>query len=137
MEGTADVDCTATSEATATTIITAPALTFDGSTVVLIQFGMTAFGDALLTVTNNLVLYDNGGSVGALAAGRAWSSEPSGHANGGRLFTRRLTPTAGQHTYSVRGYVSSAATFIIAGSTGVGQLDRPHYLRVFQVAQEG
>ena len=127
-EFTGNVSITATSEATATTIVTAPALTFDGATGVEIEFftpdatlAANAAGNALV-----LVLYDGAASIGFLTQ----------VSTGATTFLdyqlrplRRLTPSAAAHTYSVRGYRSNANCTINAGVGGLAAFV-PGWLKV-------
>lgn len=132
-EKRSNTDVTATSEAAADTVVTAPAISTDGSTVVTIEFGTTAFGQTSTTPVNRLVLFEDGVAIGTL-----WAARSPGTSTGRPGFTcfRRMTPTAGTHVYSVRGWVSSASTWTIAGGVnwpGAG-VDKPAYIRIVRLA---
>lgn len=129
----ANVDCTATTEPTATVIATAPAVALDGATPVVVAFSFTAWGQNSTTAQCRLVLFDAVDGAGAVSLGRIWT---------GRAYTAilssvvgswpkyRLTPAAGSHVFSVRGWVSAASTFRIGAGAGGPGVDMPAQLRV-------
>ena len=130
VQKTSNTTVTATSEATATTIVTGNAITYDGSTVVVIEFYCASFSVAASTDAV-IELYDgassagffgelNNGTTGAIAI-------PS--------YCRfRLTPSAAAHTYSIRGWKAAGTGAVIAqagaGSSGVYM---PCYIRQTRV----
>jgi hypothetical protein len=121
---TTGIAITATTEATATTIITGNAVTYDGS-IVMVEFyaPQVWFTD----ITGRLVLYQDGSSIGFIAncsAATGTSVLQAVHA------TRRLTPTAGSHTYSIRGFKSGGGTFTVTGDAGGAGLFVPAFLRI-------
>jgi hypothetical protein len=131
-EVTSDVTISATAEGSATTIITADAVTFDGVTAVNIEFAARYFGfngtgnagDSL-----NVWLFQDGSSIGTfanMASGGTSTQERwpcYGH--------RRLTPSAGSHTYSVRATVTNASrTGIVGGGAGGSGNGTPITLRI-------
>jgi len=123
-----DTECTATSEATADLILAAAAINLGGSTTIIVEFVATAWGQSSTSPNSNLALYDNGSSIGI-----AWSSRSRSTPfaeEGGVFFRRRLTPSAGSHTFDVRGYVSSASTFTVAGGPVDGGGDLPCWIRI-------
>lgn len=127
--GIASVNVTATLEASATTVITAPAITFDGVTAVLIEFyspyiRIPASGGVFI----DLWLFDGGSSIGRLAHYEATSG------NYVPMFAaRKITPSGGSHTYSVRAHVNTG-TGVVAGGPGAapGQ-EQPMFIRVTRV----
>jgi len=121
---TSNVSCTATTEATANTIVTASAVTFDGSTAAVIEFFCPNF-DASDSPTFSLFLYD-GTSIGFLMQ----RSVTAGTAMGPIYVSRRLTPSAASHTYSIRGDVSSGSGVSVkAGAGGAGSVV-PAFIRI-------
>jgi hypothetical protein len=125
---TSSVGCTATSEATANSIVTGNAVTYDGSTVILIEFYMPLWTHS---ANNNcyLVLYDGSSSIGKV--GQLFQTANSG-INPIRV-ARRLTPSAASHTYSIRGYTDTGGTFTaFAGAGGSGNL-MPAFIRITKV----
>lgn len=129
-EKTSNTDCTATSEATATTVVTAPMLYFDGASSYMIEFGTNAWAQDSTSPTNRLVLFEDGSAIGTLFQGVAPSTSSG---KPGFTVRRRITPSAGYHTYSIRGWVSSASTWIIAGDTFGSGIDSPAYLRISRI----
>lgn len=125
---TSAVNPTATSEATANTVVTGSAIAYDGSTVVLIEF----FTEGAITPAVNgaymfIVLYDGSSSIGLWGycqnlTGAASFAMPV-------LLQRRLTPSAGTHTYSVRAFCSSGTGSIAAGAGGAAT-NMPAFIRI-------
>lgn len=129
-----DTSCTATTEETADAHITANAVSVDGSEWIVLEFFSTAWGQTDTSRENNLSLFDNGTSIGVFFASRAFNipwAQPLG------LFRFRLVPTAGSHTYSVRGWVSDTSTFLVAGGIPDSGGDAPCYIRIYRVVAEG
>lgn len=117
-EYTGNVTISATSEATATTIVTAPALAFDGTTGIEIEFfspdsavGGNAGGNTLI-----LVLYDAAASIGLATQVSLGGTTAQDFQVGVK---RRLVPAAGSHTYSIRAYRTNANCTMVAGAGGV------------------
>ncbi len=125
-ERTTDQSVAATSEATANTVLTAPAVTLTVATPVLIEF----FAPAASPGGTGLVilwLYEGAGSIGAMgtfAGGTAGNVFQVPH------IARRLAAGAGSHTWSIRASVSAGGPGIIsAGPGGAGQ-NVPAFIRV-------
>lgn len=118
VEITTGGNVTATSDATANTIVTGNAVSYDGSTVIYVEFysPFMTIGTTFVTV----VLYDGSSSIGRL-----------GITSSGRdpLFARRrLTPSNASHTYSVRAFVDAGTGTFNAGSGGASGY-MPSYIR--------
>lgn len=128
VEFTSPVTISASSEAAATTIVTGSALTFDGATTVDIEF----YSDSIQpgsTATNviNIWLYDGSSSIGVMAQ---YSNPASSTYRAPCFVVRRLTPSIGVHTYSIRGDRSSGSNGTVnAGAGGTGN-HMPGYIRV-------
>lgn len=121
---TASITASATTEATATTAITGSAVTYDGSTVVYVEcffpfMQLSGAGSNLF-----FVLYDGASSIGkmGIVTSTANSNYPI------RL-SRRLTPSAAAHTYSIRIYSSDGLASVGAGVGGSGAYV-PAYIRI-------
>ena len=120
-EVTSGGNITATVEGSADTIVTAGAVAFDGSTVVVIEF----FAMGVLSAageTTYLVLFDGASSIGYIGQGMV-ALNPS------MMVRRRLTPTAATHTYSMRAIVTGGTGTWTAGAGGVGA-NSPAYIRI-------
>lgn len=114
-EVTSQVDCTATTEAGADTIITAPAITANGTDPILIEFRCATWANLEEGPFECRVsLFEDGTTLGMI-----WRSRDLGQFRLGPGFTARcrLIPAAGSRTYSVRGWVSVASTFSIDAGT--------------------
>ena len=120
-EFTSNVSITATTEGTANTIVTAGAVTFDGATACMVEF----FCAQLLsgTTTISLYLYDGAASIGQIGGQDTASTGAPIRAS------RKLTPSAAAHTYSIRGGVDAGTGTATAGAGGVGAF-MPGYIHV-------
>ena len=127
VELTAGVTVSATSEATATTIVSSNAVTFDGATAVIIEVFLPGDSNAA-SQQNNFVLYDGASSIGI------WditNTSASGTLEYAQVLKRKLTPSAAAHTYSVRGYkLVGASSFIIQAGAGGSGNTMPGYIRI-------
>jgi len=124
-EATASVSIAATTEVGATVIVTAPPIVCDGATAILVEFQAYSL---INPSANNTVLYlfQDGVSIGR------WDYQPllAGGTPGAAVRTaRRLTPSAGTHTYSVRGSVSGGTATLAAGPGGAST-DTPAFIRI-------
>lgn len=126
VEKATDTSITATTQGTANTVVTASGTTFDGSTAVLIEF-FAAFLQPASTANASLILclYDGAShltDIGIATTTASAALRVPAH------ITRRLTPSAASHTYSVRAYVSSGTG--IVGATGY----IPEFIRIARAA---
>jgi hypothetical protein len=124
-ESTVAASIVATSEATANTVVTAPAFTADGATAVLVEFYAPAVSMAANGVSINVVLFQDGAAIGQI--GHHYS--PSATFVKETFGRRRLTPAAGSRTYSVRAWVNTGSGNIGGGAGGAGT-DVPIFIRV-------
>lgn len=127
-EATSQVAVTATTEATANTLVTAASLPFDGSTVVYVEFFSPIVRSGTGTNATIVVLYDDSTSLGWFCQTR------DGSASGGPIDTnlygiRRLTPSAATHTYSARAWCPAGNGIVFAGSGGNGNI-MPMFIRI-------
>lgn len=130
VEITSAATATATTEATANSLITGNAVTYDGSTRVKIEawFSHVAVPSSAGSLRNaNSVLYDGSSSIGlwnltSMDIARVARSTPV-------YMVRYLTPSAASHTYSVRGYVDSGTGTWNAGAGGSGN-SMPAWMRI-------
>lgn len=124
-EFTSNVSITATTEATANTVVAASAVAFDGATRVRVEFYAVLLhppvGQSIV-----IVLYDGSSSIGVL--GQA-SNATAVAVDQGAMEARFLTPSNASHTYSVRAYVTSGTGTVYSGAAGAG-VYVPGYIRI-------
>lgn len=127
---TADASSTATTEATAVAIVTGAAVTYDGTTTVMVEFSCISMAPAAAAAaTINIYLYDNGASIGQIGLKTV---ETAGSSHTPVRLARRLTPSAAAHTYSIRASVSTATGTVYAGAGGLAA-NMPAFLRITKV----
>lgn len=126
-EKTSSTNITATTEGTATTIITASAFNADGSSAYVIEFFCEFLQLAAASNTTKLWLYQDGSSIGQIGTHR-FGSVPD--VDGWSVFVaRRLIPSSGSRTYSIRGSVDSGTAIATAGAGGSGAF-MPAFIRI-------
>lgn len=108
---------TATSDATANTIMTANAVTYDGSTIVIIETNITFVTQGTTFIT--IVLYDGSTCIGRIAITGVRAPIYMRH---------RLTPSAAAHTYSVRAFVDAGTGTYNSGAGGTAAY-MPSFIR--------
>lgn len=131
-EFTAAVVISATTENGATLIVTASAITFDGSTIAFVEF----FAPEVQLIGNaagnqlSFWLYENGVSIGRISVYQSvgTTTEVKEMRPG-----RRLTPASGARTYSIRAHRTNADCNVLAGGGG-GGTDMPGWIRVTREA---
>lgn len=134
VEITASVNITASTVAGANTLITGNAVAFGGvASVIAEYFTPMVQLDPTTTFRLYIALFEDGTQIGVL-------SEMANTVNLSMSWPQRtelrFTPTAGSHTYSVRGYHNAAGHTSVfgAGTGGVGSGVRmPAFLRLTQV----
>jgi len=128
VEFTSAVNPTATTEATADTVVTGGSVAYDGSTIVLIEFFAVNARPAIVNGANiSLWLYDGSGSIGLF--GFISASAALGGQNVPVRLACRLTPSNASHTYSIRASVSTGTGLVNAGAGGAGN-PMPGYIRI-------
>lgn len=113
VEITSNVSITATTAATANTAITGSAVTYDGSTIIKIDF----FTSAIISPGGQsieVVLYDGASQVAKIAT--LYNATIAYYVPG--TFSKRLTPSNASHTYSIRAFVSGGTGTIQAAASG-------------------
>lgn len=128
VEKTSNVSPTATVEASADLIVSGSAVTYDGSTAVVIEF-FSGFvrpdtGGAGRSIT--LTLWDGSTDLGRLGQFVAPAAQTDTKAC---VLRRRLTPTAAAHTYHIKAFVS-AGTGLVGGGAGGTGVTMPAYIRI-------
>lgn len=128
---TSNVNITATTEATANTIVTSSTLSYDGSTVVMIEvFTDSMSSQATSGINFILYLYEDGSSIGIIARSTNVANAALRVPAHGM---RRITPTAGSHTYSIRGTTGSGTSIFLCGAGGSGN-EAPGFIRITRAA---
>ncbi len=127
-EFTGVVSPTATTEATANTVISGNSVAYDGSTAVLIEFFCAGATPDTGGATGTLIftLYDGSSSIGLW--GYVYSQAASNAYVPVRL-ARRLTPSNASHTYSCRAYVNTGTATVIGGAGGAAA-NMPGFIRI-------
>jgi len=116
----------ATTEATATAIVTASSFTADGARSVIVTFVAPAIQN---TAANSiaLCLYDGSTSQGQISL----TTFPSAGSFAGPITAAtRFVPAAGARTLSIRGFVNASNASVIAGTGGGIGLFLPLIMRV-------
>lgn len=125
---TADTSITASAEASADVIITANAVTYDGTTKIVVEVFLDSIALPENASTNAFIIYlfDGSSSLGTIGTVRGKASDET------RLplcLKRRLTPSSGAHTYSARAIVLGGGTgHVYLGPGGDGETG-PGYIR--------
>lgn len=129
VEYTSDASLTNTTEGTAHTVVTAPAIVFDGATAVWLEFYCEAArpDPANIGATMTVLFTDGGTALGQAQV--AQTPVVGANFKAGALVRRRLTPSAASHTYDARGFVSVGTGILKAGAGGAG-LFLPGYIRI-------
>lgn len=127
---TAPVTVSATTDATANTVVTANAVSFDGSTVAMIEFYCPYITPGSSAGSNVIVQINEGATIlGYVSSTLVPSAAQMNAPGGGRL---RLTPTNASHTYSARAWRSTANGTVGAGAGGTGAY-APGFIRITKV----
>ena len=128
---TSAVAITATTEAGANTVVTGSAVTYDGSTTVMIDFfSYASYTDNVANGELYLYLYDGATSLGFIGVMRA---ETTNRANQAICAHRRLTPSAAAHTYSIRASISAAGDGQVGAGAGGAGNGVPAFIRITKV----
>lgn len=127
---TAPVTISATTEATATTIVTGNGFTADGTAAVLIHF----YSPSVVVPTSAeciLVLYQDGSTIGLL------DDQPAGtnvaNTRAASVF-RRIVPASGARTFSIRAYRATSNCTVQAGAGSGAGTYQPAFIRITRAA---
>jgi hypothetical protein len=127
-EFTSPVTISATTEAGATTIVTAVPFTADGTSPVVVRFFSPRIAPANQSGgALNFALYEGSSSIGRI--GRVEGVFNQNDFTG--VMERRFTPTSGSKTYSIRAYQENGNGSVHAGVGGFGNL-MPGYIWILQ-----
>lgn len=130
VEVTSPVTISATSEGTANTVATAPSLTFNGTTTVVVEFFAPQWVSPAAVSDSFLVIYEDGASIGWIGVMHNTSS--SEVASMPVLVKKEIVPTAAAHVFSVRAYVTSGSGRVDGGTGGVAAYN-PCFIRIATV----
>jgi len=130
VSATAAVGLTATAEASAVVVITAPSVTVPSGATILLEFYAAQVAPPSPAGSYSILqFWDGATSLGHAAL----VQNPGGGSGMGLpvLLRRFVTPSAGAHTFSVRGFVSTGSGSVNMGPGTSGQYG-PGYLLVEQ-----
>jgi hypothetical protein len=123
-----DVNVTSTTQATPTSVLALPAVTFDGQTTIYVEY-FPGRGAQAANVAGNILVLDlwdgatNLGDMLDVATSTATAPIlPIGVAK------RKLRPSVGPHTFTIQGWLTGAGTGVVYGRGDAGYL--PGYLRL-------
>lgn len=120
-----DITITATTEGTGQEIVSAGAVTFDGSTRVCIEF----YCPQTYSGGGNGLIFDL--SDGGTEIGRMGMVFADGVDNRSAILLRRfLTPSAASHTYAIQAWKSGASTMEVSAGAGGTGASMPTYIRI-------
>jgi hypothetical protein len=123
VEKTSDTSITATAEASADTIVTGNAVTYDGSTRIRLEF-WAAQGVTSTNVALQVYLFDGSSSIGLIARQQDDAAQRS------PIYSvRYFTPAAATKTYSIRATTGSGTATIGAGAGGAAT-SMPAFIRI-------
>lgn len=128
---TSATNITATTEATANTIVTGAAVSYDGSTAVVIEFYSPSVrpDSAAAGRDIRICIYDGSSSIGQFG----YAQGPTATNDAKSMLVRaRITPSNASHTYSIRAFVSAGTGVVSAGAGGNGAI-YPAYVRITKV----
>lgn len=126
VEFSATKTSTSTTFAGGTEVVSAGAVTFDGSTKVRVEFFAPAARSSSSSV-NAVISLADGGVAGT---DLGWMVETSTITNTPVYAVREFTPPAGTKTYSVVAWVSSAATATVVAAAGGAGTALPGFIRI-------
>lgn len=124
-EYTANVTISATVEASATTIVTASSLDLDGQAI-LVEFYCPRLDVADTADDVLLTLWDGSTDLGRLS----WQIVTGADIAWPVHLARKITPTVGSHTYSVRGWKVGAGSAVANAGSGTSGSLLPGFIRV-------
>lgn len=127
VEFTSTVTITASTEGSAQSVVSAGALSFDGSTIARIEFFSPS--GVIQGANENLFLelFDGSTALGWIVV---LSGTGSAAMNFAVYGVRQLTPSNGSHTYNVKGYTTNGGSQDVKAGTGGAATYLPGFIRV-------
>lgn len=130
VEFTSSVSISATTEATANTVVTSSSVSYDGSTAIMLEFFSVGIrGSTSAQSLLRLWLYDGSSSIGQICLIQNDSAATQFIPV---VAKRRFTPSNAAHTYSIRGSIDTSTGSVGAGAGGAGT-SFPGYIRITKV----
>jgi hypothetical protein len=130
----ADVTTTQTTRASADTAITGNSVTYDGSTVVMVEVFVPRLGNNTSAGGINMTLWEDSTDLGIIGGFTNDGSFGAGPGGTGASVRMRRTPSAAAHIYTLRIYVSIASTGTVFSSTAGTPATRcPAFMRITRV----
>lgn len=127
-----NVTVNAVAETAATVLVTADPVVFDGVSLVKVDFFCPGVAMGGTDATHGINLWDTNAAGTATDLGRIYDGTivaSAGNQPVGTL-TTYLTPTFGQHTFSIRAWQSAATNFAIFAGAGGAGVRKPMFIRV-------
>lgn len=136
VEKTSNTNITATTEASANTVLTANSVTYDGSTIIEIEWFSPNIQTPSVSAGSILIcLFDavGGGAAAVIGTLANYVGKAAVEIYGPGIGKVRITPTAAAHVYSIRAYVTANTGIVSGGSPGAGTF-YPTFLRQRKVS---
>jgi hypothetical protein len=124
---TSNASITATSGATASSVISGSSVSYDGSTVVEVEF-FCPIAEPPSGQSIYAVLYDGSTELGYIARATATAAAQRFPMIG----KRRLTPSNASHSYNIKGFVDAGTGTFFAGGGAAGQ-QVPAFMKITRV----
>jgi hypothetical protein len=112
------IGVTTTTDATATTIFAGTEIEYDGYPIIIEFYSPRAL---IGTTVIHTVLYQDGSNLGRMSTQSA---------SGPVRVARRISPTPGPHTYSIRAFVDGGLGGAITSGAGTAGTLMPSYMRI-------
>lgn len=128
VEFTSNVTVSSTTEGTPTDVVDSPAHTYDGATLICIEFFAPQANCTTASGAMLISLWDGAANLGRLGATQ--ESAASGLVIYPLLLRRFLTPSAASHTYKIQAFCTAAAAGTIGAGSGGSGNNLPGYIRV-------
>ena len=132
VEFTSAVTIASVVEAAATQVVSSGTITYAASTPIWIEFFAPAVVAGGAGVSGGINLYDSGTNVGRLFDATIVAPSASGYDVPLGTLRRKLTPSAGSHTYKISAWNTGASNFIVEAGAGGAGVMMPGYIRIYK-----